>query len=56
MREYEIAWTFGGYTTVEAESEEQAREQFRDLDHAEILQNASFDDCLDVVECYETKP
>lgn len=49
MAQYEIAWTFGGYTTVEAADENEAREKFRELDHSEVLRDAAVDDCLDVV-------
>ncbi len=38
MPKFEIGWTFGGYTTVEAESFKDARRYFREaIDHAELL-------------------
>ena len=50
-RGWEIAWTFGGYTVVRADTEEQAREVFETLDHRAILDEADCDG-LDVADAY----
>ena len=50
MKTYLIAWTWGGYTQVQAESEEQARENFYELPDSEIAPNDFEPDIVSVTE------
>lgn len=50
LRAYEVAWTFGGYSTIVATSEDEAREKFRsEANHETILHACAPGADLDVV-------
>lgn len=34
---YDVAWTFAGYASIDATSEEEACEKFRAMDHSDLL-------------------
>jgi hypothetical protein len=54
MPNFEVAWSFGGYTTVAARDEDEAREIFQDLCHDTLLKerHASEEGGLDVKDVY----
>lgn len=39
-KQFEVAWTYGGYTQIFARTAEEAREAFSESDHAKILNDA----------------
>ena len=55
---YEIGWTFGGYATVEAESEQEARDKFHALAGGAVLRSAWEQSCegLDIVNVSAYQP
>jgi hypothetical protein len=52
---YEISWTFGGSVNIEANSDEEARAAFYELDHTDLLRQAYAEDIegLDLVDVFE---
>jgi hypothetical protein len=51
MPRFEVAWSYGGYTSVEAATEAEARERFAEMNHKAILDacDPADDDGLNVV-------
>jgi hypothetical protein len=53
MAKFTVAWTWGGYTTVEAEDEEQAYEIFKDMPAHEIVDDLESEFDPDIVRVTE---